>query len=97
MVDRWLIEIEVVYALPQEQTLFSFQVPAGTTVEEALAQCGVLERYQLGKETPVGIFGKRVSPDTVLSSRDRIEIYRPLIADPKQARRRRAAKEKDEG
>jgi putative ubiquitin-RnfH superfamily antitoxin RatB of RatAB toxin-antitoxin module len=87
------IEIEVVYALPEEQRLFSQQLPDGATVVEAVRLCGVLDEYpeiDLAVNK-LGIFGKLAKADTVLRDRDRIEIYRPLIADPKEVRRRRAA------
>lgn len=86
------INIEAVYALPNEQTLFRQQLLEGATVEEAVRLCGILEKYpeiDLGINK-LGIFGKLAGPDTVLRDRDRIEIYRPLIADPKEVRRRRA-------
>lgn len=84
--------IEVVYALPREQTLFKLQVPADTTVAEAIKLSGVLQAYpdiDLEKNK-FGIFGKLTQADAVLCDRDRIEIYRPLRADPKEVRRKRA-------
>ncbi len=84
--------IEVVYALPQEQTLFKLQVPPDTTVAEAIRLSGILQacpEIDLDRNR-VGIFGKLTQADTVLRDRDRIEIYRPLRADPKEVRRRRA-------
>ncbi|MBI2287379.1 MAG: RnfH family protein [Nitrosomonadales bacterium] len=86
------INIEAVYALPDEQTLFRQSVPEGATVAEAIKLCGILEKYpeiDLAANK-LGIFGKLAKPDTVLRDKDRIEIYRPLIADPKEVRRRRA-------
>ena len=90
------IGIEVVYALAGEQTLFKHVVPAGTTVEQAIRVCGVLEKYPRIDlaANKLGVFGKLAKADTVLRDRDRIEIYRPLIADPKEVRRRRAAEGK---
>lgn len=86
------IDIEVVYALAHEQTLLKQCVPAGTTVTEAIKLCGILEKYPeidlAGNK--LGIFGKLAKADTVLRDKDRIEIYRPLIADPKEVRRKRA-------
>ncbi len=90
------IDIEVVYALPGEQRLFSQQLPDGTTVAEAVGLCGVLDEYpeiDLAVNK-LGIFGKLVKADAVLRDRDRIEIYRPLLADPREVRRRRAAEGK---
>ncbi|HEY0665160.1 MAG TPA: RnfH family protein [Gallionella sp.] len=86
------ISIEVVYALASEQTLLQLQVAAGTTVAGAIEASGILQKYpQIELATSkLGIFGKLVKADTVLRDRDRIEIYRPLIADPKEVRRKRA-------
>lgn len=86
------INIEVVYALPHEQTLLARAVPGGTTVADAIALSGMLEKYpeiDLAVNK-LGIFGKLAKPDTVLRDKDRIEIYRPLIADPKEVRKKRA-------
>ncbi len=86
------IDIEVVYALPAEQTLLKKTVPEGTTVLEGIQASGLLEKFpELDVSAhKLGIFGKLTKPDTVLRDKDRIEIYRPLIADPKEVRRRRA-------
>lgn len=86
------IEVELVYALPHKQTLLKFQVPAGTRVAEAVQLSGIMAKHpeiDLGKNK-LGIFGKLAKLDAELRERDRIEIYRPLIADPKEVRRRRA-------
>jgi len=86
------IDIEVVYALPDEQMLFRQPVPEGVTVAEAIKLCGILEKYpeiDLAANK-LGIFGKLVKADAALRDGDRIEIYRPLIADPKVVRRMRA-------
>ncbi len=96
MVTDELIEVEVAYAKPDEQALIPLKVPPGTTLEQAIVQSGVLERFpeidlSVNK---VGIFGKVAKKDTVLSPGDRVEIYRPLIADPKEARKKRAAEGK---
>jgi len=86
------INVEVVYALSDEQTLLKRQVASGTTVADAIQFCGILEKYpEIDlKVNKLGIFGKLTKPDTVLREKDRIEIYRPLIADPKEVRRKRA-------
>jgi hypothetical protein len=86
------INIEVVYALPDEQALFRQSVPEGATVAEAIRLCGILERYPVIDLTAnkLGIFGKLSKTDAALRDKDRIEIYRPLIADPKEVRRKRA-------
>lgn len=86
------IKIEVVYALPAEQFLLKLDVPKGTTIAEAIRLSGIQDKYpevdlEKGK---FGIFGKLSKTDTVLREKDRVEIYRPLIADPKEVRRKRA-------
>lgn len=86
------INIEVVYALPAEQTLLKKAVPEGTTVMAAIEASGMLEKYP-GLDLSahkLGIFGKLTKGDAVLRDKDRVEIYRPLLADPKEVRRRRA-------
>jgi len=86
------IDFEVVYALPDSQTLISKFAPAGTTVAEGIQISGVLDKHPEIDLTvnKLGIFGKLTKADFVLRDKDRIEIYRPLIADPKEVRRRRA-------
>ena len=86
------IPVEVVYALPERQTLLVLQMPAGATVREAIEQSGVLQLHpEIDlSQAVVGIFGRRSSLDAHLREHDRVEIYRPLTADPKDARRRRA-------
>ena len=87
-----MINIEVVYALPNDQILLKQQVSAGTTVAEAIQASGVLDKHpeiDLANNK-LGIFGKLTKADAVLRDKDRIEIYRPLIADPKEVRRKRA-------
>ena len=86
------ITIEVAYADTRSQTILRLRVKSGTTVGEAIKQSGVLEQYpeiDLGLNK-VGIFGKLARTDTLLRDHDRVELYRALIADPKEARRRRA-------
>lgn len=89
-----LIEIEVVYGLPKTQTVVAIQVPPGTTVSQAIALSNIAAMHPeiAARSAIVGIFGRRVSISAVLRAHDRIEIYRPLIADPKLARRSRASK-----
>jgi hypothetical protein len=86
------IKVEVLHALPHEQVLLTVEVPQGATVEEAIQTSGILKKYPsidlAGNK--VGIFSKLSKLDTVVRDRDRIEIYRPLIADPKEVRRKRA-------
>lgn len=90
------ILVEVAYALPDEQLILAIDVSAGCTVEEAIKRSGILERYpQIDLSTDkVGIFGKMCKLDATLNNKDRIEIYRPLIADPKESRRQKAEQEK---
>ena len=91
-----VLTVEVVYATPQEQVLESLNLALGATVEDAIRQSGLLARFaeiDLGVNK-VGVFGKVAKLDAVLSDGDRVEIYRPLIADPKEARKRRAAEGK---
>lgn len=86
------VEIEVAYAPAEEQVVVALSVPVGATVAEALERSGLKSRYpEIAGEVPLGIFGKVVAPDTRVAAGDRVEVYRPLQADPKQARRRRAA------
>ncbi|GIX21246.1 MAG: UPF0125 protein [Gammaproteobacteria bacterium] len=93
------MHVEVVYALPEEQTVVELDLEPGATAETAIRRSGLLERHpeiDLAVNK-VGVFGRLVALDTPLAEGDRVEIYRPLIADPKQARRRRAAKGGAEG
>ncbi len=86
-----MISIEVLYALPHEQTLLKLQVPQGCTVNNAISISGIREKHpaiDLAKNK-LGIFGKLCKDYAVLRDHDRIEIYRPLIADPKEIRRQR--------
>lgn len=92
------IEIEVVYALPQNQAIRQLRVPSGTTAEQAVAFSEITHLFpeiDLNRNK-LGIYGKLVKPDTFLQDRDRVEIYRPLIVDPKESRRRRAKKRSDD-
>ena len=93
-----LLQVTVCYATARDEFLRSLTVVPGTTFGQAIEMSGVLEAYpDINLATqPVGIYAKKQTLDTVLRPRDRIEIYRPLVADPKDSRRRRAAK-KDAG
>jgi putative ubiquitin-RnfH superfamily antitoxin RatB of RatAB toxin-antitoxin module len=87
-----LIHVEIVYALPDAQALLQVQLAEGATVSDAIRASGVLESFpdiDLTKNK-VGIFSKLVKLDEVVRNKDRVEIYRPLIADPKEVRRKRA-------
>lgn len=90
------ITVEVVYAKPGEQVLEQLRVPAESSIETVIHESGILERFpeiDLASNK-VGIFGKVAKLDAKPVDGDRIEIYRPLIADPKEARKRRAAQGK---
>ncbi len=86
-----MLEIEVVYGLPDKQMLKKLNVQNGCTAREAVCQSGLDEIFsELDLQTaPLGIFGKSVKDETLLRDKDRIEIYRPLLIDPKEARRKR--------
>lgn len=87
------ITVEVAYALPQQQLIIPVQVSKEATAEEAVKASGILEKFpeiDLGKNQ-IGIFGKLTKLATTLRHLDRVEIYRPLIADPKEVRKQRAA------
>jgi len=96
--DR-LIAIEAVCATPERQQLVQVNVPAGTTARQALSFTGLAKQFpELDLESgPLGIFGRVVAGDTVLQSGDRVEVYRPLLMDPREARRRRAASKAKQG
>ena len=88
--------VEVAYALEKKQTLLELEVSEGTTLKQAVELSGIIDTYpqiDLIKDK-TGIFGKIAKLDTILREKDRVEIYRPLIADPKQVRKERAAKGK---
>ena len=87
------IQVEVVYALTVEQVLLRVSVTPGSTVAEVIHRSGVLVQFpeiDLASNK-TGIFSRLVQLDATVRDRDRIEIYRPLIADPKEGRRRRAS------
>lgn len=94
MVDK--IQIEVAYALPDEQFLFNEEVDKGTTVAQALARSKLLIEFPSLNIDKVGIFGKLVNSDAVLRAGDRIEVYRPLKADPRDRRRAKVEQERKE-
>jgi putative ubiquitin-RnfH superfamily antitoxin RatB of RatAB toxin-antitoxin module len=88
------MRIEIVYATAEEQVLVALELAEGSSAETALRDSGILQRFpgiDLQSAT-IGIFGKVVGPERVLRDGDRIEIYRPLRTDPKEARRSRAAR-----
>jgi putative ubiquitin-RnfH superfamily antitoxin RatB of RatAB toxin-antitoxin module len=92
--DGASIDIEVVYAEPARQWRVPLRVPAGTTALAAIAASGLALRIPHLRVDPgaIGIFGRLVPPETRLRDGDRVEILRPLVADPKALRRARAAK-----
>lgn len=99
MADAETIAVEVVYALPERQRLIALRVPPGTRAGEAVARSGLIaECPELqGQALKLGIYGRLCPEGEVLRAGDRVEIYRPLIADPKEARRARVAKARGEG
>ena len=93
------IPVEVAYARPERQLILSVEVPSGTTAQEAIRLSGIEEEFpeiDLAKNR-IGVFGKLCKPDRVLQAGERVEIYRPLTADPKQVRRELAASGKSLG
>lgn len=94
MADAGKILVEVAYAKENEQVIIPLNVDAGTTLEQAVQLSGILEQFPEIDLTQnkAGIFGKIAKADTELREKDRVEIYRSLIADPKESRRKRAEK-----
>ena len=93
------INVEVIYALPKEQITFTITVEQGTTAQQAIEASGILAKYpeiELNKNK-LGVYSRLIKLDTVMEDGERIEIYRPLIADPKEMRKRRADKAKEDG
>lgn len=92
--ENGLIEIEVVYAKPDEQAILTVQLTEGSTVKDAVEQSGFVKRFpELAlTELTVGIFSTVCKLDHPVRKGDRVEIYRRLIHDPKEARRQRALK-----
>ncbi len=91
-----MLNVEVCYALAQRQELVKVRLPEGATLLQALEASGLLEKHpEIDlKKNKFGIFAKLSKADSVLRDRDRVEIYRPLIADPKEVRKQRAAEGK---
>ena len=90
------MKIEVAYALRHKQTLLDIEVDDNASVEDAIQKSNILKKYpEINlKKNKVGIFGKITSLDVKLREKDRVEMYRPLIADPKEVRKQRAAEGK---
>lgn len=96
MEDKTTVNIEIIYITPENQSIIELEVKKGCTIKTAIMQSGLLARYSeidlaINK---VGVFGKIRSLNDTLATGDRVEIYRPLLLDPKEMRRRRAAKNK---
>jgi len=89
-----LIDVEVAYATPEQQMIVALKMPEGTTVEQAINASDLLSRFSEidAADIKAGIFGCVCKLNQQLRQADRVEIYRPLIHDPKEARRQRAAK-----
>jgi putative ubiquitin-RnfH superfamily antitoxin RatB of RatAB toxin-antitoxin module len=91
-----MLKVEVCYALPEKQEMVSVSLPEGATLQQALEASGLLGKYpEIDiKKNKFGIYAKLSKLDTPLRDRDRVEVYRPLIADPKEVRKQRAAEGK---
>lgn len=92
------IKIEIAYALPDHYYLKHFDVEEGTTIQTAILQSGILQQFtEIDlRENKVGIFSRPAKLTDILSDGERIEIYRPLLADPKEIRRKRAEQQAQE-
>lgn len=96
MANADMMTVEVAYARPDEQVIIPIEIEAGATLEQAIRRSGILARFpeiDLAVNK-VGVFGKLGKLDTVLRTGDRVEVYRALIADPKEIRKQRAAEGK---
>ena len=90
-----LLPVEVVYATPGRQSLLKLSVPHGTTAAQAIEKSGIREQFpEIEPDPVIGIFSRKVALDHVLSAGDRVEIYRPLRADPREARRLKVERER---
>jgi len=91
-----MLRVEVCYALPDKQELVAVKIPDGATLQQALEASGLLVKHaEIDlKKNKFGIYAKLSKLDAALRDRDRVEIYRPLIADPKEVRKQRAAEGK---
>lgn len=97
--EQNLIQIEVAYALPDKQRIVKLEVPQGTTALSAVLRSQLAQFFDELEEGPdlkLGVWGKAVAADRALVSGERVEIYRPLVADPKEVRKARAARVKAE-
>lgn len=93
-----MINIEITYALPHKYYLKKLQVEKGTIIQAAIFQCGILQEFtEIDlRENKVGIFSRPAKLTDIVNEGDRIEIYRPLLADPKEIRRKRAEQQQKE-
>ena len=90
-----MVKVELVYVAKDGSDLhLNLDLPQGATVGDALAHSGIYDLYSETRELPVGIYARQVSRDTVLKDGDRIELYRPLVRDPKEKRRQLAKAKK---
>ncbi|KAF4533655.1 hypothetical protein B566_EDAN005704 [Ephemera danica] len=91
-----MLRVEVCYALSDKQVRVSVNLPEGATLQQALEASGLLDKHpEIDlKKNKFGVYAKLAKLDAVLRDRDRVEIYRPLIADPKEVRKQRAAEGK---
>ena len=90
------IRVEVAYATPERQLIVAVDIPPGTTAMEAIERSGIRSEFpeMVIDENALGIFSRKVVPDYPMQAGDRLEIYRPLVADPKEIRRQRARQER---
>jgi putative ubiquitin-RnfH superfamily antitoxin RatB of RatAB toxin-antitoxin module len=91
--------IEVVYGTPERQEIIALEIPENTTIEQAVLLSGIIEEFpeiDLSINN-VGVWNRAAKLQSIVNDLDRIEVYRPLLADPKEVRKRRAEKAKEEG
>jgi len=93
-----VIRVQVVYALPKKQVVVDLELPSGSTIRDAIRACGLTvpsPAEDSGTANSLGVWGRIAMPEQVLRDRDRVEIYRPLVVDPKIARRLRSRRRQD--
>ena len=97
MHDENSLKVEVVYALPERQEIIEVRLEPGATVRQAIVAAGLEKRFPdiVIDPSAVGIFSRKVSLDDSVRDGDRVEIYRPLIADPKEVRRQKALQDRE--
>lgn len=94
--EQKTIRVEVAYALPEKQYLFELDVPEGTTAEQAIQASPLLKEEPGLVVDQIGIFSRPVKFDTVLREGDRVEVYRPLKADPRERRRKEVESQREQ-